>query len=242
MKRFFTIGLCLLLGFALLAGCGDTATSPGEATAPDLANDSAVESEPDSSQETESEPDSSQEEQTEPPAPADSLPASIPGAIYMENGGVMHFELYPEIAPQTVENFVKLARAGFYDGLTFHRIILGFMAQGGCPDGTGGGNPGYTIFGEFASNGFENNLLHTRGVLSMARRGDDNDSAGSQFFIMDQSSPGLDGDYAAFGRVVDGFDVLDDIMATPNDGPNGSVAPALRPVISTITIDSNVVF
>ncbi|MCL2226647.1 MAG: peptidylprolyl isomerase [Oscillospiraceae bacterium] len=158
----------------------------------------------------------------------------------MEDGGVIRFELYPHVAPQTVYNFVYLARQGFYDGLTFHRIIYGFMLQGGCPYGLGVGNPGYTIFGEFASNGFPNDLLHTRGVLSMARRMDSNDSAGSQFFIMHGDSPALDGDYAAFGMVTEGLDVVDRLALTQNDGPNGSVAPEDMPIIRTITIDSDV--
>lgn len=122
--------------------------------------------------------------------------------IEMENGDIIRAELYPDIAPKSVENFVSLIQKGFYDGLTFHRVIKGFMIQGGCPEGTGTGGPGYTIFGEFAQNGFENNLKHTRGVLSMARAGDPN-SAGSQFFIMTDDAPHLDGAYAAFGKVLD---------------------------------------
>ncbi|MCL2365544.1 MAG: peptidylprolyl isomerase [Oscillospiraceae bacterium] len=162
----------------------------------------------------------------------------------MENGDVIKFELYPHVAPQSVYNFIYLARDGFYDGLAFHRIISGFMAQGGCPDGTGGGSPGWTIFGEFADNGFENTLPHTRGVLSMARRGDDYNSAGSQFFIIHvdgRSASSLDGGYATFGIVTEGMDVVDRILETPNDGPNGSVARANMPVIQSITIDSDVV-
>ena len=164
----------------------------------------------------------------------------IQATITMEDGGVITVELYPDIAPQSVRNFVYLANQGFYDGLRFHRIIEGFMIQGGCPDGTGGGNPGYTIFGEFADNGFENNLLHTRGVLSMARPGHDYNGAGSQFFIMHDDEPFLDGGYAAFGKVIDGMDVVDRIALTPNSGPNGAVAPHDMPVIRSITIDSNV--
>ena len=122
--------------------------------------------------------------------------------IEMENGGVIRAELYPEIAPKSAANFIDLVKKGFYDGLTFHRVIKGFMIQGGCPKGDGTGGPGYTIFGEFKQNGFENPLKHTRGVLSMARAGDPN-SAGSQFFIMTDDAPHLDGAYAAFGKVVD---------------------------------------
>ena len=166
---------------------------------------------------------------------------AIQATITMEDGGVITLELYPDIAPESVRNFVHLAKQGYYDGLSFHRIISGFMIQGGCPDGTGGGNPGWSIKGEFASNGFENNLKHDRGVLSMARLGDPYyDSAGSQFFIMHANTPFLDGNYAAFGKVIDGMDVVDAIAATPVTDNNGSVASANRPVISSITIDSDV--
>ena len=135
--------------------------------------------------------------------------------IEMENGGVIKAELYPEIAPNTVANFVTLVASGFYDGLIFHRVIPGFMIQGGDPQGTGMGGPGYTIRGEFARNGFrQNNLRHSRGVLSMARSMMPN-SAGSQFFIMHADAPHLDGDYAAFGKVTEGMDVVDAIAQTP---------------------------
>ncbi len=133
--------------------------------------------------------------------------------ITMEDGDTMSAELYPEIAPKTVENFVKLVNEKFYDGLIFHRVIPGFMIQGGDPQGTGMGGPGYSIVGEFSSNGFPNDLKHTRGVLSMARAMDPN-SAGSQFFIMHQDAPHLDGQYAAFGKLTDGFDTLDKIAST----------------------------
>lgn len=133
--------------------------------------------------------------------------------ITMENGDTMSAELYPEISPKTVENFVKLVNEKFYDGLIFHRVIPGFMIQGGDPQGTGMGGPGYSIVGEFSSNGFPNDLKHTRGVLSMARAMDPN-SAGSQFFIMHQDAPHLDGQYAAFGKLTDGFDTLDKIAST----------------------------
>lgn len=136
--------------------------------------------------------------------------------IEMENGKKMTLELYPEIAPITVENFEKLANRGFYDGLIFHRVIEGFMIQGGDPEGTGCGGPGYSIKGEFASNGVKNDLKHTRGVISMARSMMP-DSAGSQFFIMHKDAPHLDGQYAAFGKLTDGFDVLDEIATTVTD-------------------------
>ena len=130
--------------------------------------------------------------------------------ITMDNGKKMEIELYPEIAPETCANFEKLVKDGFYNGLTFHRVIKGFMIQGGCPKGNGMGGPGWTIKGEFAANGHKNDLKHTKGVLSMARTMDPN-SAGSQFFIMHEDAPHLDGQYAAFGKVVNGLDVVDEI-------------------------------
>ncbi|MBQ8826153.1 MAG: peptidylprolyl isomerase [Oscillospiraceae bacterium] len=136
--------------------------------------------------------------------------------IEMANGKKIKVELYPEIAPITVENFEKLVKQGFYDGLIFHRVIPGFMIQGGCPEGTGMGGPGHHIKGEFASNGIKNDLKHTRGVISMARSMM-KDSAGSQFFIMHADAPHLDGEYAAFGKVVEGIEAVDEIASTPTD-------------------------
>lgn len=153
--------------------------------------------------------------------------------IIMENGKEMKFELYDEIAPITVANFVKLAEEGFYDGLIFHRVIPGFMIQGGDPTGTGMGGPGYTIKGEFNLNGFINNLKHTRGTISMARTLDPN-SAGSQFFIMHKNAPHLDGQYAAFGTMVDGFETLDEIAKTKC---NFNDRPIVEQKIKTVTID-----
>lgn len=166
---------------------------------------------------------------------------TIQATITMEDGGVIVVELYPDLAPQSVRNFVHLARQGFYDGLKFHRIMKGFMIQGGCPLGTGTGNPGYSIKGEFAVNGFTNDLSHSRGVLSMARGGDPMyDSAGSQFFIVHGDSDFLDGSYAAFGQVISGMDVVDRLANTPNSGPNGAVSASDMPVIRSITIDSDI--
>ncbi|MBQ0004466.1 MAG: peptidylprolyl isomerase [Clostridiales bacterium] len=153
--------------------------------------------------------------------------------IEMENGGIMSGELYEDIAPETVANFKKLADEGFYDGLIFHRVIPGFMIQGGCPNGTGTGGPGYTIKGEFTMNGFKNDLKHERGVLSMARAMDPN-SAGSQFFIMTSTSPHLDGQYASFGKVTEGMDVADEIVNTPR---NFRDKPKTDQVIKTITVE-----
>jgi peptidyl-prolyl cis-trans isomerase B (cyclophilin B) len=144
--------------------------------------------------------------------------------IQMKDGGVMKAELYPEIAPETVKNFVDLASKGFYNGLIFHRVIPGFMIQGGDPEGTGMGGPGYTIKGEFTANGFRNDLKHTRGVLSMARAMNPN-SAGSQFFIMHEDSPHLDGQYAAFGKLIEGIEVVDKIASVRTDYQDRPLEP-----------------
>ena len=152
----------------------------------------------------------------------------------MENGDVMKAELYPDVAPNTVNNFISLVKKGFYDGLIFHRVIAGFMIQGGDPQGTGMGGPGYSIKGEFNYNGVENNLKHSRGVLSMARA-QHPDSAGSQFFIMHTDAPHLDGQYAAFGKLVEGEDVLDSIASIDTDW---SDRPRTPQVMKTVTVDT----
>ncbi len=154
--------------------------------------------------------------------------------ITMEDGGVMKLELYPGIAPISVNNFISLIKKGFYDGLTFHRVIPGFMIQGGCPEGNGTGGPGYRIKGEFYMNNVKNDLKHTRGVLSMARAGEYN-SGGSQFFIMHKDSPHLDGQYAAFGKLIEGEDVLDKIAAV-NTNPLDK--PMESQVMKTVTVDT----
>ena len=154
--------------------------------------------------------------------------------IEMENGGLIKAELYPEVAPNTVNNFISLVKSGFYDGLIFHRVIPGFMIQGGCPQGTGMGGPGYSIKGEFSQNGFKNDLKHTEGVLSMARSMMPN-SAGSQFFIMHKSAPHLDGAYAAFGKVVEGMDIVNKIAETRTDY---SDRPLKEQKIKSITVDT----
>ena len=153
--------------------------------------------------------------------------------IEMENGKVMKGELYEDIAPITVENFAKLAGEGFYDGLTFHRVIPGFMIQGGCPDGNGTGGPGYHIKGEFAANGFKNDLKHTLGVLSMARAMDPN-SAGSQFFIMVADAPHLDGQYAAFGKITEGMEAAQEIALVERDLRDKPLTPV---VIKKVTVE-----
>ena len=152
----------------------------------------------------------------------------------MENGDIMKAELYPEIAPNSVNNFISLVQNGFYDGLIFHRVIRGFMIQGGCPDGTGMGGPGYTIKGEFSQNGFANDLRHTEGVLSMARAMHP-DSAGSQFFIMHKNSPHLDGAYAAFGKITEGMDIVNKIAETATDY---SDRPLEEQKMKKVTVDT----
>ena len=161
-----------------------------------------------------------------------SLPVAT---IEMADGGVMKLELYPDIAPNTAANFIELANAGFYDGLIFHRVIPGFMIQGGDPQGTGMGGPGYTIKGEFARNGFkQNNLRHSRGVLSMARSLMPN-SAGSQFFIMHANAPHLDGDYAAFGKVTEGMEVVNEIAECDTDFEDKPLDPQVMKRVTAET-------
>ena len=154
--------------------------------------------------------------------------------ITMKDGGVIKAELYPEIAPQSVYNFISLIRKGYYNGLIFHRVIKGFMIQGGCPEGTGTGGPGYCIKGEFSANGFANDLKHTEGVLSMARTMIP-DSAGSQFFIMHKNSPHLDGSYAAFGKVIEGMDVVNAIAETRTDWGD---RPLEDQVMESVTVET----
>lgn len=154
--------------------------------------------------------------------------------ITMADGGQIKVELYPNVAPNTVKNFISLVQKGFYNGLTFHRVIPGFMIQGGDPNGNGTGGPGYSIKGEFKSNGFTNNLKHVRGVISMARTQDPN-SAGSQFFIMVAAAPSLDGNYAAFGKVLSGMSEVDKIVNTPADSNNKPLQPQ---VMKSVTVDT----
>ena len=231
MKKYLLIALGVLLFLA--TGCAGTDVTGG-------VPGSASDANPDTTPPSEPVPTPS------PEVPGDApIPDIITGTIEMEDGGVIAFELYHNIAPQSVRNFVHLAQEGFYDGLRFHRIMHGFMIQGGCPNtldfsgDPGTGNPGYSIFGEFTSNGWENNLSHTRGVMSMARGGHF-DSAGSQFFICHGDPAFLDENYAAFGKVTDGMDVVDRIAEIQNIGANGATAPDDMPVIRTITIDGNV--
>ncbi len=154
--------------------------------------------------------------------------------IEMENGSIIKAELYPEIAPNTVNNFITLINSGYYNGLTFHRVIYNFMLQGGCPDGTGRGGPGYHIKGEFSQNGFRNDLKHTPGVLSMARAMNP-DSAGSQFFIMHKAAPHLDGAYAAFGKVIEGMEVVNEIAECDTDFGDKPLDPQ---VMKSVTVET----
>ncbi len=210
MKRFIKISIAIMLMIpALLIGCGNSSVS----------NDSRSKSITDESTEDNS------TESTE------NLPIAT---IEVEGYGTIKAELYPEIAPNTVNNFIYLANSGFYDNLTFHRVIKDFMIQGGDPNGNGTGGPGYSIEGEFTSNGIANSLKHTEGVLSMARAQDPN-SAGSQFFIMTKEASHLDGDYAAFGKVISGIDVvheIENVKTGSNDKPKEDV------VIKSINVDT----
>ena len=210
MKKFLAVLICAFMVCTLITACGDkTEKTPENTAAPEASADIT------------------QKEENK-----------IMVEITMKDGGKMQFELYPDVAPATVENFVKLVNDGFYDGLTFHRIIKGFMIQGGDPEGTGMGGSKDTIKGEFKQNGVQNDLKHTRGVISMARSQNPN-SASSQFFIMHDDAPYLDGQYAAFGKMVSGFEELDKLAETPVQDGNGTVAKGDQPQIETIKIIDN---
>lgn len=212
MEKIFALIACL----TLLAGCASTSGS--------FTSENSTEG----VTETEAVLDNTPEiEET-----TEGIEEVVQAVITMESGDKITLELYPDIAPITVENFKTLAKDGFYNGLTFHRIISGFMIQGGCPKGNGTGGPGHNIKGEFLSNGVVNNLKHTRGVISMARS-QHPDSAGSQFFIMHADAPHLDGQYAAFGKVTEGIEVVDKIASVETDYYD---APLEKVVIESITI------
>lgn len=211
MKRLRVLGLAmvLLISAAGIAGCGSQA--PGSSTGQ-------------AAKKTESGGTTVNSSQTKDPIVT----------IEMENGGIIKIELYPKIAPNTVKNFISLVQKGFYNGLTFHRVIPGFMIQGGDPSGNGTGGPGYSIKGEFSANGFDNTLKHTRGVVSMARSKDPN-SAGSQFFIMVADASYLDGQYAAFGKVTEGMNVVDEIVNVPRNQMDKPLQPQ---TMKTVTVDT----
>ena len=184
--------------------------------------------------ETEKAPEATAAQPEAQPSEAPASTEPVKATIVVKDFGTIELELYPDVAPQSVYNFCDLARKGFYDGLIFHRVIPGFMIQGGDPEGTGMGGPGYVIKGEFAANGVQNDLKHTRGVISMARKSQPMDSAGSQFFIMHQDYPDLDGLYAAFGKVISGIEVVDAIAAVKTDAGD---KPLQDVVIESVTID-----
>lgn len=210
-KRSFVF-ITIVMGIFLLIGCGSKNASNGKGEA-------------DNSSKT------SESNEATPSGNSKDLPIAT---IKVEGFGEIQAELYPEIAPNTVNNFIYLANKGFYNNLKFHRVIKGFMIQGGDPKGNGTGGPGYSIEGEFTSNGFANSLKHTKGVLSMARAQDPN-SAGSQFFIMSGDAPNLDGEYAAFGKVISGLDIVDKIQ---NVETSSADAPKKDVVITSITVDT----
>jgi peptidyl-prolyl cis-trans isomerase B (cyclophilin B) len=216
-KNRLTVSLLSLIALLLLAsGCG------GKNNANNLSDAATSNNEPASTQEA---------------SPMNGVDTSGDNPIVtieMDSGKTITVELYPRIAPNTVNNFISLVKKGFYDGTIFHRIIPGFMIQGGDPDGTGMGGPGYSIEGEFTSNGFENKLKHTAGVLSMARS-QSPDSAGSQFFLMVADAPHLDGAYAAFGKVTEGMDVVNEIVKLPKDAND---RPKTPPIMKKVTVDT----
>lgn len=228
-QRYIAAFLILTLVLLLAAGCGKRDASNQGSASGGAASPSATQS-----------PTASP---VESPAASESTgPRSESNPIVtieMDNGGTITVELYPDVAPNTVKNFISLIQQGFYDGLIFHRVMPGFMIQGGDPEGNGIGGPGYVIRGEFTANGFQNDLSHTRGVISMARQSQPLDSAGSQFFIMVADAPHLDGQYAAFGKVLDGMDTADEIVnqkIDPNDPAR--TRPAQPMAISKMTVDT----
>jgi len=229
MKKLILLFAAMFFVFAAI-GCTSPATS-------DNAEQSGQQQKQNSSNST-GQQSSTNPDQQKPAEPASNTNNSENPVvtIEMEDGQKISVELYPSVAPNTVRNFISLVKKGFYDGLTFHRVVPGFMIQGGDPNGNGSGGPGYNIKGEFNSNGFSNNVKHERGIISMARTSMP-DSAGSQFFIMVADNSGLDGQYAAFGKVQSGMDEVDKIVSVPNSGPpnNKALNP---PKIKKVTIDT----
>ncbi len=223
MKNIICILVSVMLVFSVLAlsGCSDTSTT---------SKDNGIQTD-----------DKNDENNNNNEKNDDLSDLKNPVAtIDVENYGVITVELYPEKAPNTVKNFIHLANSKFYDGLTFHRIIENFMIQGGCPEGTGMGDPGYSIKGEFSYNGFaDNDIVHDRGVISMARGGYSMDSAGSQFFIMHKKAPHLDGQYAAFGMVIEGIEVVDKIAVVSTDSNDKPTTPVVINSIRVNTFGSN---
>jgi peptidyl-prolyl cis-trans isomerase B (cyclophilin B) len=234
--RQFTVFMILSLVLLVAAGCGkrDNAGQIGSEASPGATSPTSA------ATGTTPSPDASSAVSA--PASEETVPRSETNpvvTIEMDTGKTITIELYPDVAPNTVNNFISLTRKGFYDGLIFHRVIPGFMIQGGDPEGTGAGGPGYAIRGEFAANGFRNDLQHTRGVISMARKSQPLDSAGSQFFIMVADAPHLDGQYAAFGKVLTGMETVDEIVGQQIDpaDPNGT-RPAQPMAIRKMSVDT----
>ena len=233
-KKNLRLSMFLLLALTLLiaAGCGkrDETNAGGSASPSAPASESASES-------ASASPSASPSASEEAKAPRSDKDPIV--TIEMDNGHTIKLELFPDIAPNTVNNFISLINKGFYDGTIFHRVMPGFMIQGGDPEGTGIGGPGYALKGEFTANGFQNDLKHTRGVLSMARKSQPLDSAGSQFFIMVADYPSLDGQYAAFGDVLEGMDTVDEIVnqkIDPNDPQQ--TRPEKPMAIKKMTVDT----
>lgn len=222
MKKFFMI-VSLVMGMVMLSGCTSLLVNQDGRKAVETEKPSPVIQEPVKQEE----PVNKEEPKTEPNGENPVV------TITMENGSQIKIELYPDVAPNTVNNFISLVKSGFYNGLIFHRVIPDFMIQGGCPDGNGMGGPGYNIKGEMSNNGFENNLGHERGVISMARARS-YDSAGSQFFITVKDSNFLDHEYAAFGRVIEGMDEVDRIVAVPRDGAD---KPYEAQIMKEVTVE-----
>ncbi|GGD48616.1 peptidylprolyl isomerase [Paenibacillus nasutitermitis] len=234
MKLLLAISLTALV--LLLSACGAKENTPNAANGSNSANTPGNTSGNASGNTNSTPPAESGDANTNSGSTNGSLPSGDNPVvtIEMEDGGTIEIELYPKTAPNTVNNFISLAKKGFYDGLTFHRVMPGFMIQGGDPDGRGSGGPGYSIKGEFTKNGVENNLLHERGVISMARARD-MDSAGSQFFIMVDSNTGLDGLYASFGKVTKGLETVDAIVSVDTAGTELAVNP---PKMKKVTVDT----
>lgn len=236
-NRLFLLVISSIMIIGILAGCQ---TKDNNAEENEPAETEANNNEPeDTEEEVETELEAEEPELEDYVIDYEETDAVPEVTIEMEDGGTILVELYPNVAPNAVNNFISLAEGGFYDGVIFHRVIPGFMIQGGDPDGTGTGGPGYNIPGEFSSNGIKNELIHERGVLSMARSGHP-DSAGSQFFIMHENSPHLDGDYAGFGKAVEGLDVVDEIVSVETiGGSDQSIqdTPVEDQVIKKMTVD-----
>lgn len=232
-NKFFLVFTSLLL-VVIMSACGSQSDPSNQTTQTDPADQTTKSNQADQQDQQDQQQTNNQASEKETTAYPSDVKENPVVTITMENGGKITAELYPKIAPNTVANFISLVQKGFYNGLTFHRVIPGFMIQGGDPEGNGMGGPGYSIKGEFTANGFQNDLKHERGVLSMARAQAPN-SAGSQFFIMVAAAPQLDGLYAAFGKVTSGMDVVSEIVSTPTDDAD---KPLKEQKMKTVTVDT----